>query len=71
VLDQSSTGCTDEYIDEVHNNIHKDHGSTILETAGRVVLPYGTCWQILKKDLEHTADIYEIYALVAILGNKT
>jgi len=22
---QSSTGCTDEYMDEIHNNIHKDH----------------------------------------------
>jgi hypothetical protein len=24
-VDQFSTGCTDENLDEVHNNIHKDH----------------------------------------------
>jgi len=38
-------------MDEIHNNVHKDHRSTILEIAGRVVLPYGTHWRILRKDL--------------------
>jgi hypothetical protein len=57
-------------MDEVHNNIHKDHGSAILEFAGRVVVPYGTLTNS-KEGLEHASDICEVYALVAILVNKT
>jgi hypothetical protein len=39
----SSTGCIDENVDKVHKIINKDRQGTILEIAGRLCFPYGTC----------------------------